>query len=477
MAIGFGILGLIVMVGPLLLAAGTVIWLGVRGKPRWSAPSCRQCGYDLRGRDPGRVTNCPECGADLTGDTAVLFIRHGRRWGLVVWGIALLLMPFVGGGGLSVLAYYMESRQVHPHNLASQTTGTILAQIQNNPQRGSWTWDELADRIKAGRLSQQQVEIAMGHLIAHMKATKPNGWKSTFHWQDDFLKAAEQAGLLSDQVLFDFADAYYGPGPIIDPFDRLRSGETRLSLDISYGSPWEFPLGLDLYWDVKRVTLNGQAIEVQAHHVSEDDWYASTTQSLRPGDYEVTFEIECALIDSVKTIGLDHDTPSSKWPKAKKRWSRTVSRPLKVYSLEDEIVGLTTDPKLDPTSLNGVSIKRAVVQPKGDGKQMLVDINVATPYSVALSFDVYVLIDKRIVGTGRMFCFSRGGNSSTNSGSRQTIKLGGIAPTDTHADIALVPNESHVERYPQVVEVWGKEIRFKDVPIERLDLEAEGGGE
>ena len=81
-----------------LLAAVTLLIVGLRGRRKEDHPLCRNCGYDLTGLSADR---CPECGADLTRRRSTRIGHRQRRRGLVGLGVFLLLIGGSGGGPLA----------------------------------------------------------------------------------------------------------------------------------------------------------------------------------------------------------------------------------------------------------------------------------------------------------------------------------------------------------------------------------------
>jgi hypothetical protein len=193
---------------PFLLAIGTVLWLGYHRSPVWSLPMCAGCRRDLRWLDLRVMTTCPQCGADLTAPKGVAFVRGGYRSGrLIAWGIFLVFMP---AAGLGSLILFRTVAGPSSQGLGLLTNQEVIQQRLLPQVDQPWVWQELERRLAAGRLSQQEVEDAIDILIGHMKASKPNGWDQPFSWQNGFLKAASSAGMISDPVLIDLCDAFYG---------------------------------------------------------------------------------------------------------------------------------------------------------------------------------------------------------------------------------------------------------------------------
>ena len=94
------------LVGVAAGVAGLVLGLlalvvGWRGRRVDDHPVCRRCGFDLFGR-PAESTACPECGANLARRRAVRIGRRQRRRGLLACGAVLLLVSFVPLGAIGV---------------------------------------------------------------------------------------------------------------------------------------------------------------------------------------------------------------------------------------------------------------------------------------------------------------------------------------------------------------------------------------
>src|SRR5438067_2050441 len=74
-----------------MAVAGIVLFLkGWRGAQVDDHGVCAACGYDLTGR-PLQGNICTECGADLNANWSKVRGHRQRRWGLVGWGLAMLL--------------------------------------------------------------------------------------------------------------------------------------------------------------------------------------------------------------------------------------------------------------------------------------------------------------------------------------------------------------------------------------------------
>ena len=429
-----GIVGMLSTIGPFVLAVGTIVWIGLRG----------------------------------------------RRWGLTSWGVVLAVTPLVGIGAILATRYFLGPSSGNL-DLRLQTNRQLLQQYLPKQVDQPWVWNELESRRKPGKLSPQEVDDAVKVLVAHMTSKQPQGWNQPLSWQNGFLSAATKAGMISPPVLFSLCDAFYGPQPIIQPLHRMREGKDGLQVEITYGNPWSSQngLGVELLWQVERVLLDGKPVELQQPVRSGERWSGSCPGALKAGDHEVVVVVQCAYVNQAKLIGLNpSDLPIARWPEARKRWKQSVSAPLKSFTVDESIVSLTTDPDKSPGPRGGIKIDRLVVQADRDGKKKLVlkaDFNADPSLCLPISYDVAVTLEghPNPHKLGALWIV-RNGNGSTSGGDQLEGPLDQLGPSIRKADVILTPNPSHVEQYPDVSEIWGKEVILRGVPLERLDLEAGG---
>ena len=62
-------------------------------------------------------------------------------------------------------------------------------------------------------------------------------------------------------------------------------------------------------------------------------------------------------------------------------------------------------------------------------------------------------------------------NRTVSSGNELETPVGKPDKTVTSADVLLTPNPVHVEAITGVDKIWGKPILFRNVPVQRFDLE------
>ncbi len=457
---------------PFALAIGTILRLGLRRESAWSTPTCRECGCDLCPVDPTRLANCPACGADLTAPKALLFPGgRSRRWDLVAWGAMLMATPILGIGTVFVAHLFISPS---PGGLGLVSTKQLLQARLPKQINEPWVWNELEIRLLAGSLSQQDVDGAIKTLTSHMTTTRPQGWDSPLSWQTNFIKSAGQAGMISEPVLIALCDAFHGPKPAISPLPRMREGNIHFSIRVEYGSPWEdnSNLGLRLVWQVNRVLLDGKPLDVKEDHRGGQQWMGHYNGNLDAGDHQLTVEVESAYIDEAKLIGLDPNNLSKAlWPETRKRWTLTVSAPLNVFSPDQPLVSLVTDPRQSPGMNGGIGVNRFAIQRGRDGGKLIVlNTSFVDGLPIPLSYDVAVDFDDQTVKLGRLWVV-QSQNSRASGGGQMQKPIAAMDASVRKADIVLTPNPAHIEQRSEVSEIWGDQIILQNVPLERFDLE------
>lgn len=394
-----------------------------------------------------------------------------RRKRLVAWGGMLLAMPLLGWGLLFTLQYFAGPS---PGNLGVLSTRRLIDQQLPNQIDQPWVWNELQRRLQAGSLSPQEVDDAVRQLTAHMTATRPQGWDQPLSWQSSFLTEASQADSISDRALLGLCDAFYGPKPLLQPLPRIRAGASGFDIMVHYGSTWgdHTGLALELVWEVGQPRLDGKPLDVRQLHKNGEQWWGRYEGTLPAGQHELVLDFDCAYIERAKLIGLDAgNLPTSGWPKPTKQWKQTITAPLKVYSAEEPIVRLATDPAWDPLKSGSIRIDRFVVQTYRDGKKKLIlQTDLSAAILVPLSFDVSARLHDQSLPFGGQWSVNDAG--SQRSGSNPlTAVVETLDPDIRQADILFTPNPRHIEHLPEVSEIWGKQIILRGVPLERLDLE------
>lgn len=300
-----------------LVAAGAAIGLGGR----------------LFQRDPSAFINLvgvatmlvPPALAVLTVVWLGVRLRRGR---LLVWGIALGVLPLLGLLTVSILR---NAGGVHGYGLLSteRLIGEALPAGVDEP----WTWRELAVRLENGRLSDAQVDRAVEALVNHLRTAKPGGWNQPLSWQDEFLEPALAAGRVSQPKVIALCDAFYGPVPRLQPETPVHANNPYAAVNLHWGNPWDSSVtGLPrLAWRVAEVQVDGQRVqdpEIQWHRHRRRVRFP---MQLPPGDHEVQVTVAAAYLRSTAVTGDPQESQAAEQlPRGIKNWSTTVNATLTV---------------------------------------------------------------------------------------------------------------------------------------------------
>jgi hypothetical protein len=471
---------ILLLIGSVLIVGIILAYRGIRGVPVLSDPKCTRCGYDLRWIKPEVNVVCPECGSDLTARRAIRFAEYQRRPRLVLAGLGLVVVAFVAPVGLRFLLVRSRVLPMTPASRASLPTSGLIANLATTASQ-PWDWQELERRLGAGRLSKQEIAAAVDQLIKHMQ-TKPEGWRGPLDWASNFLSAAEKGGFISDEQFGRLALAFYGPKPAVKIHGRLRQGQP-FEFEIWSSTNWDL-LDLKMMVALSRLTLDGtRQLEVRvaqqsANRPADPDQLTGTRYwpisgkvfaEIAPGKHNLVFEIDTGLHDGsrpFKTGDINKPGQAKRWPKTRHRWSTTVTVPIEVVASDRQAIELVTDEKLDPVK-NGQLSVTAKLFARSETKSVL-DLAIREKgLGVPIASEVVVKIAGREVRRG-MYCVDP-------SGLRRYDERGGEidrpAPAITTIDVILTPSVDVAENDTFYDRIWGKEMVFQNVPLQREDLE------
>jgi len=350
-----------------------------------------------------------------------------------------------------------------------------------------WAWQELERR----KLTAADARQIIDGLLAWLQREHPAGFTESLTWLNTFLDHLQRRGLLTDEQVVRFVQALQGEVRC-DPILRLREGAPTLGLRAECRNQY-LPslLGLAMMNQVSAVTVDGRFNFYDAEHLLSlqadsvklrpefDYWNGSNLFTsialppLAPGEHTVHLEVSSALVPVGDLTGLGPNAPSSEWPPAKKRWTRTASMELVIYPRDAVIVGQTQDPALNPVS--SITVKQAIIRSKGHQTQAFLVFNVAFKLPVAISFDVTLHAGAQSIPCGPLWA-SKEWNSDSQIGDRGgqqlTTALSPLSPDIKEAEIVLTPNPKPIENVGHVDQIWGQPIVFHHVPLTRQDREA-----
>jgi hypothetical protein len=219
------------LVPPALAAIVGLIGTAIawRGRRVGSHPTCRRCGYDLRGK-PADSSACPECGADLASTRAIRIGQCVTRRGWLTASLAMLLLGTLSltACGLAAVKGFDWNHQKPQWYLVREARGT-------DATARDAALGELVSRISDKRMSDAQLVALTDEALAYQAdLNKPwvAGW-------GDALEAARNAGRLPDDKWRRYARQAVVPSitlwarPIVrhgDPLiTQIRAAPTRLA--------------------------------------------------------------------------------------------------------------------------------------------------------------------------------------------------------------------------------------------------------
>lgn len=400
---------------------------------------------------------------------------------LQVWATILMLSPMVGMGLAAFLANLRLSRTpaaalaTGPTALKSMTTADILTQRLPNQLHEPWVWNELRDRIDTGDLTTEEAQQAAQLIVTDLSTSGKRGGvtaRSGLTWSKQFLQRATANQLLTQKDIFALNDAYYGKATVNIP--RLRENSETMHVNVQYGSHQELEFAGVLLWEPS-FELDGKPLELKVQNHHRSGYTGLYRESLAAGNHEVEAVVHCVLVDKEKMVGLNrHRLPRSSWPKPIRAWQQKIKVPFKVFKSDEPIIELVKDAPSSPKQ--HLRFERFVVQPytsRGDKtttKKAIVHF-AGTESPIAFGFKVYAVRgdEEHKVGTIVGYKTPQGG-----WGTRLKTEgyLKDLNPDFRTADLILRPDAKLLEFESRADKMWGKSLKFPNVPIERLDLES-----
>lgn len=475
---------------PLLAIAVSIIGialltLGIRGRPVFSHPHCRKCGYDLRNMQfaSEAIGDCPECGLSLAAPGAVSFGRWQCRPKQIVLGLAVLALPWIAG---AVGSYVMRmTAPVNSSNIALQSTPAILASLPANIDELSH-WQELEQRLKTRRLTTVEIDTALALLAADLSASgAARVSTSPVAWSSGFVAAAAASGTASQSRIDEVCRAYYADAPALKLRRRARVGHA-IAVGLNDSQTWRLN-GLQFCWALRGIVADGTTKltpflrygigrPLVGDALSGTDDYRGMdvllTHYLPPGEHELTFSFDLGVVpESVIFRGVDGKPGTAdKWPTPISRWQATIERKVLVVENDEPRVALVTDPARNPLGSSMPVVEQMFARPGTGGTQLVVKWrDNAGPPSLALSYAVSV------EAGGKRLDFGRYVIGDSERGTFSSISEDEVVPTLSRdvntVNLLFTPDPEAVDFFLEVEEIWGHPTEIRDVPVRRLDLE------
>ncbi len=457
--------------------AGIVfITLGLRGRPTFASPRCRKCGYDLRNMQfmSDAIGNCPECGTPLAGPSGVSFGRWERRPRQVVLGVVLLAVPWLAAIPANYIAQRTRGPMPGPGGLAAQTTPAILAALPKS-MNSPWEWQELEARLKAGKLPTTDVDSALAALAGHLNTNRAAGRpRQPLHWVNGFVGAVIANKSASPAAVDALCQAYYGAAPPFTMREVARDGEP-IPIVLNQFDPGDLN-GMRQCWSITAITAaDGTKLAPQqrfnqkgpltADALSgtgrDGELHAALLHGLPPGEHEITFAYECAVLpDSATFVGLDGKpgTPE-KWPATAvvTRWKTDVKRKITVVPKDASLVALVTDEARNPFTSSTISVEHALARPASKGVELVIKWKVTGEPSPVAAYHVWLQAGAEKIDYGTLIVGRKGDGTINSFTPRKTVS-------------SLTPDAKAAEHHLDLDEIWGEPLEISGVKLDRFDL-------
>ena len=481
------ILPLIILLFLLLVLPGFFLLIGgLVGRQLFTEPRCRRCGYDVRKSwtgDQDEARPCPECGADLTVPKAVRFGKRQRRLWMIITGAAIMTLVVAA---MMIVPMFIWPRSVRPRTQSNTALIATLATTADN----SRVWRELRNRLSTGRLSAKEVDQAIGQLTRHLQAQRASGQRVGYpHGAEDFIGLAVQTQSISagqfQEFFGEFFEAYYKDVPSLRRIHKsVRQGK-RVRFDLGQRHLRRLD-GIRLVYALRQVTIAGKPVKVakrnrnEMFHPDELSGYDNREPDnlalqldLPPGEYEVKFEFDLGVLPSTSPlVGMGGKAgQKQRWQNPLCTWTTTRSSKLHIVRADESPITLITDAALSPGGPGGLTVERAYTVPLPKGVRIKVQLARKSPPPTPYCFGMKVRVLDREYTPTRNRKFGASAGWGLNSG-EQRIDLPGPLPAEVdRITVILEPDPLYAEQWPELDRIWGEPITFKDVPLDRHDLD------
>ncbi len=402
-----------------------------------------------------------------------------RRLRLVGWSLVTgLVLVLLGGLWWGAVPTGSNPRPTispadQPFELKKQPTDVVIKTgllFWQTP----WAWQELQARGDAGRFNQTEANQLLTGLITQLRRDYPHGYDQPLNWLGTFLEYLNARHLVTETNALAFLDAYAG-SPWLDPLPRLRENERTMQITCHLRTPWNNGLwGCDRLNEVGACAIDGQPVVMRAVYGrtwNQQDFTGEITlPRLLPGKHGLTCEVLSAWVDTTNMSGLASDAPAADWPPARIRKSTTCGGDFMVHAQDAVLVKLSDEPKLDPAAAGVFSLKQVMVRRQGGHLRAFLALTTAQHPGVPVSVDATLEIGGQSVNCGSLWADTNHNVTTTLINDGLGGELEPLDPQIKTADVVLTPNPRAVESQPGIDRIWGKAVRFRQVPVTRLDL-------
>jgi hypothetical protein len=447
-----------------LIGTGMIVGAFRRSVP--CEPVCANCGYDLRGYTV--ITHCSECGRDLRLHGAVRIHTRRVSRGRVLGGLLVIFLPWLCIGS-AVLFEYAGPRL--------RTNRSYIADINSAGVYEPALWDELARRVKNGRLSGAEATLAVDQFIVHIhQMPTPYG----LVWETPFYVAADRAGMISSKQYLEIARACF-PSPQIGLPSRLwvdNPAQCKINPDTGgFGLP-----GTHTFLSVQEISMSGASATTEDIlqrpgqgtmlppniNLLGQNPFILLPAAVPEGRYTVKFVIQTSVMRGASQAIVTTAPAAGPTPLA--QWTETITMPVQVYrnpygKSNIPQFRIRTDAAADPKQSGSLSIVSAEALCYTDATTLIFHMKVS-PLPVWWCFDQKLNIaGQEYSARTRTRLFAPDRNEFEDVFS---FEMPPLSPDITTVDLNLIANPESVRKL-MPVQVWGKTVSFKNIPFKRRE--------
>lgn len=462
------------------LAVGIVVfWLGWRGRRIDRAPTCRSCAFDLTGVLPDGKT-CPECGAGLARPRAVRTGNRRRLWSVAAAGLLLTLTP-LGILGLSAYTLLTGGSLV-----SYMPVPLLLAQASHgNETAVAEAGTELLARLHANALSDAQAASIVDSIL-EIQADPSAPWHESL---GDIVETTRIASIIDKQTFQRFlnqaivlgidtrpAVAVGDPVPIrvvklqerigsisglraIFSFGAFQLGETELDLVHVPGFRGE-PRNADARPNTVMFTAWGTASNMTSAGASPQTVARATLHPPATGPHTLTVRYRVEGQEYVMGRSPAFGTDPSRSVQA------SVSLPIRIVPEQERRLELIpASDELHTRLVRDVGVSLRVVA-RGPAEGMVYLSFDFTRLPFALAHEVLLVQRGAELPIGHVVRNATTAAAPVGSG-LFAIEVGVPVTEEHHVTVVLRPNPMLATGTVEITEMYGGEIVFDHVQIER----------
>jgi hypothetical protein len=399
----------------------------------------------------------------------------------IVLGLVLLILPWIGVFVTALVARQVRGPMVGPAAAAQLNTPALIASLSID---SPWEWQEMERRLQGGELSGAEIDASLAALTTHFNTRRASGQpRQPLHWAGTFVTAALASGNANPQQVQAMCRAYYGDAPAHTVRSRAREGEP-IAIVLGQHESWELD-GMKSCWALMKVTVGGteltprdryndqQPVPAEKLSGSKNDaeLHLALAHALPPSEHELVMTFERGVLPEQATLrGIDGrpGLPES-WPQPVARWQAVVTHRLIIVPKGHPLVSLIKDPARDPFKSNQFGVKEVIARRASNGVELEIKWNVDGDFSPCVSYRVWVQAGDQKIDCGGLLAGSTGRGQFRSYPGKKILKH--LPPEVTQVDVVLVPDPAVAEQQAEIEEIWGQELEFKAVPLERYDLD------